>query len=136
VRTNGIEMNVADQFFEIGTFLAYDGFVAVLEELTCPAMAAVKGNNVPGQEFAHQESDTQGTAPEEEMSMIWEKCPRVARSFRLRKERCEAINEIVSISVAAEDVPSLDPPDHYMAQNTRGIKPGLSGHVGWDTSKG
>ena len=92
VRTNGVEMNVADQFFEVGILLAYDGFVAVLEELTCPAIAAVEGNDVPGQELAHEESDTQGTASEEEMGMIREKSPRIARSFRLRKQRCETIN--------------------------------------------
>jgi predicted nuclease of predicted toxin-antitoxin system len=42
-------------------------------------------------------------------------------------------DEITSVCVAAEDVPSFYPPDHHMMENADGIEAGLSSHVNEDT---
>ena len=65
--------------------------------------------------------------------MIRQKCPGITSSFSLGKKRCEAIDEIVSVCVVAEDVPSLYSPDHYMMENAGSIKASLSSHVNEDT---
>ena len=54
LRSNGIEMNVPDQFQKIGVFLTEDGFVAVLVEIAGAMMAVIEVNSIAGEEASHQ----------------------------------------------------------------------------------
>lgn len=51
---NRIQVNIANQFFQIHFLLAHYGLEAVLEQLSMPAMAAVKSDDISGQQPAHQ----------------------------------------------------------------------------------
>ena len=51
--TQRVEMDIADKFQEIRIFLADDGFVSVLEEVTRAFMSFVEGDGVSGHETAH-----------------------------------------------------------------------------------
>jgi hypothetical protein len=43
-------MNIPDKLKKIRAFFADDGLVAVLEEVTHPAVAMVEGDRIPGQD--------------------------------------------------------------------------------------
>jgi hypothetical protein len=49
----GIEMKITDEFQQVWFFIDNNGFVPVLEKVSAPAMAPVKGPGVSGQEGAH-----------------------------------------------------------------------------------
>jgi hypothetical protein len=52
--TERIEMDTANQLHEVGILLPDNGGVAVLEEMTSPAMPSVVARGIAGQEAAHE----------------------------------------------------------------------------------
>jgi hypothetical protein len=52
--TKRVEMNVADQFLEIGIFLADDRLVSVLEQVAGSVMAEVEIDSMSSQKTAHK----------------------------------------------------------------------------------
>ena len=46
-------MDIADELFQIGIFLACNGFIAVLESLSVTLVAAIETNGVSCKEFSH-----------------------------------------------------------------------------------
>jgi len=51
-------------------------------------------------------------------------------------QKGKAVDEVVAVFVTAEDIPSLDPPDHDMVKGTGDIKAGVAWHGNEGTPEG
>jgi hypothetical protein len=51
--SNRIQVDVPDEFQQIGVFLTDNGFKTVLEEVAAPVMTKVEFDGIPGQEALH-----------------------------------------------------------------------------------
>jgi hypothetical protein len=49
----GIQMDIPDQFLQIGIFLAYDGFVSILEKLAMTLVPSIVGHCIAGKQPSH-----------------------------------------------------------------------------------
>jgi len=63
-------MDISDQFLQIAIFLAYDGFVSVLEKLSMAPVPPVIGYSITCEQPSHQAGNTLGAASEREMGVI------------------------------------------------------------------
>jgi hypothetical protein len=70
LRPQRIQMNIPDQFLQIAIFLAYDGFVSVLEKLTMAPVPSVIGDRIACQQSSHQPGDTMGAASKQKVGVI------------------------------------------------------------------
>ena len=87
----------------------------------------VKGDDVTREELTHNVRGAGGAAAKEEMGMIGKEGPRITGGLCFRKKKGQTSNEVLSIFVTAEDIPSLDPPDHHMMERSGNIEGGLDG---------
>jgi hypothetical protein len=65
-----IQMNIPDQFLQIGIFLAYDGLISVLEKLTVALVPPIIRYRISGKQSSHESGNTSRTASEQKMGMI------------------------------------------------------------------
>jgi hypothetical protein len=70
-----VEVEVADQFEQVGLLVHRDGLVPVLAQMPHPLMAAIEGPRVAGEERAHTVGEGPGARPDEEMEMIRQERP-------------------------------------------------------------
>ena len=49
----GVQVNIANQLQKIGVFLAQDGFIAVLKQMTMAPVAAIIRHDITGQQPTH-----------------------------------------------------------------------------------
>jgi hypothetical protein len=63
-------MNISDQFLKIAIFLAYNGFVSVLEKLTMASVPSVVRYRIARKQASHQTGNTLGTASKQKMGVI------------------------------------------------------------------
>ena len=63
-------MNIPDQFLQIAIFLAYDGFVSVLEKLTMAPVPSVIRYRIAREQSSHQARNTLGAASKQKMGVI------------------------------------------------------------------
>ena len=63
-------MDIPDQFLQIAIFLAYDGFVSVLEKLAMAPVPSVIGYRIAGKQPPHQAGNTMGAASKQKMGVI------------------------------------------------------------------
>jgi hypothetical protein len=63
-------MNIPDQFLKIAIFLAYDGFVSVLEKLTMSPVPFVIRYRISCKQSSHQHGNTMGAALKQKMGVI------------------------------------------------------------------
>ncbi len=75
-----VKMDVADQFKQIGIFLANYRFVAVLKQMTAAEVAAIESHCIPGQKSAHETGKIGTVAAVQKVEMI--------RNERLGKTVC------------------------------------------------
>jgi hypothetical protein len=57
---NRVKMNVADQFLQIVIFLAYDGFVSIVEKLTMTPVSSVIKYRITREQPSHQTGNSPG----------------------------------------------------------------------------
>jgi hypothetical protein len=69
----------------------------------------VKGDDVTREELTHNVRDVGRAAAKEEMGLIGKEGPRITGGLCFRKQRGQTSDEVVSVFVTAEDIPSLDP---------------------------
>jgi len=110
--SNGVEVNIADSFPEIGFFLAYNRFVTVLKEVASSAMSMVTSNDRAGKESSHESGSWFGPGPKKNVSMSGHTCPHIPWYLHLGAEILTPFNTIVAIFSGAEYVPSFYPPNH------------------------
>jgi hypothetical protein len=114
-------MNVPDQFQKVGILLAQYGFIPVLEKLAMTAVASVEISRMARQYPLHHLADRHTARFQQKMNMVGNKRPGEARGFRLLKNPAESIQEIVSIFIVAEYVPTLYPPKYNMMKRSRSV---------------
>jgi hypothetical protein len=108
--TQRIEVNVSDKLKQIGIFFTQDGLVAVLKELTVPAVAAIESDRIPRKHSSYDTGNRDGPCSEEEVGMVWNQRPSITWSRSARKDVAQSIEERFPIFVIPEDPPSFNPP--------------------------
>src|SRR3989339_866049 len=111
-----IEMDVADQFEEIGVLLADDRFVTVLEEVARALVAEVEIDGIAGQEPAHEEGQTGPARTEQQMNVVGHQRPGEAFGAGLDEELREVDEKPPAVVIVAEDVTAIDSADNHVLE--------------------
>jgi hypothetical protein len=69
-RSHGIQVNVPDQFLEIGVFLAQHGLETILKQGAVTKMPAIEISGVPRHEAPHDMGDSGRRAAEQKMGCM------------------------------------------------------------------
>ncbi len=78
-------------------------------------MTAVEAGRVAGQKPTHDIGYRHHACSEKQVEMVGNQSPSIARSLRLRQNPREPFQEIISIPIIGEYLPSADPPsDHVL----------------------
>jgi hypothetical protein len=122
-------MDIAHQFEKIALLFTYDGFVAVLKQVTLPAVAQVVGDGVSGEQAAHESGQTILAAAQKEMGVIAEQRPGIDRCAALVRQAAQAVNETLAVDIILNDKALFYTAKDDVMQGAWRIKAGLAGHV-------
>jgi len=78
-RPEGVQVDVAHEFLEVGILLHHDGLVPVLEEMPVPLVPAVEVPGIPGEEAPHEGGKPVGATPEKKVGVVGQEGPGVKR---------------------------------------------------------
>jgi hypothetical protein len=109
-------VDIPDQGQKIVVLVAEDGFVAVLKEMAGAAIAAVKIQGIPCEEFSHDRGEACFAALEKDVDVIVHKDPSVDCAFTFRNCLAEFFEEPGLVFVVSKDVRLVDPPHHDVVQ--------------------
>jgi len=123
--TDGVEVNIAYEFLQVGVFLADDGFVSILKKLATALIAAVKADGVTRKQSSHERGKVGEPCAKKNMGVIGEKNPCVTGGLGLGQELRESLQEILPVPVVYEDLSTLYTPDHDVVQDTGRAQTGL-----------
>lgn len=112
--TQGIEVDVADQFQKIRLLFTDDGLIAVLKEMPDTAMAEVKGNGMTGEEAAHESGKLCPIGAEQEMQVITHQRPSEAFGLCLFKEPRKTDDERLPVFIVKENIAPFNAPDDHV----------------------
>ena len=121
-------MDIPHQFLQIRIFLAYDGFVSILEELTMTLVPSIAANSVSGKQPSHERGYPRGPASKEKMGMIRHEGPSVTHSLCFRQENRQPLNKVLSVFIVFKYPSALYSSDNNMMQEAGRIKSGHSRH--------
>ncbi|MEA1911916.1 MAG: hypothetical protein U9N32_09635 [Spirochaetota bacterium] len=85
-------------------------------------MTVVKANDISGQQSSHQGGEWCFTGSKQKMGMIGKKSPAVTSGSGFGNQFCKPIQKIFPIFFISEDIPTLNPTNHHMMENSRGVK--------------
>ena len=122
-------MNVANQLAQVRLFLAEDRFIAILKQMAGSAVPAVEKDRISGQQPPHYGGDRRQTGLQQEVNMVGDQGPGVARCFRFRQDAGQPLEEVITIAVVAKYRASFDSPDDNVVQCTGGIYARLAWHM-------
>ena len=105
-------MNVADEFQKVRSFLANDGFVAVLKKVATSFMALVEGNGIACHKTPHDFAERDRAGSQEEVKMVWTERPCIALSLGLFENDGKSFEEGLAVLVVLENFPSFNSPGH------------------------
>ena len=111
-------MDVSDQFQQIRIFLAQDRFIAILKQMSAPAVAAIETNRVSGQKPPHYRAKRRAAGSGEDMEMIGNKRPSIAGCFCFRQDVAEAVDKIVPVLVVYKYPPPFYPTTNDVVQRS------------------
>jgi hypothetical protein len=89
--TNWVQVNIPDKFFKVGIFLANNGFVTVLKQLSVTLVPEVKTHGIARKEPSHQRGKGSKSCLKQKMCMILDEYPCVTGCFSLGHEFCQAL---------------------------------------------
>jgi hypothetical protein len=110
-------------------FLAKDGWVPILREMTGSAMPPVEANDVCGQQPAHHCCDRYIAGLLQQIKMIPYQTPGIIRGMGLVSDPSQPIKKIIAICVIREDDRTFHPHRHTMVPGAWGIYSGCSPHA-------
>ena len=116
-RPHRIEVEVAHEFEQIRLLLTQDGLVAVLEEVPMAMVASVERPRVSGEEAAHDRRQGDGPGAEQEVEVVGEQGPCVARRPGGGQHPTQPLDEGGSVGVIPDDRSPLDSPADNMVQD-------------------
>lgn len=121
-RTNGVEVDVANEFEQIGVFLDEDVLEAILEQVPRPAVDAVEGGGVGAEPALSETGEGEITGAQECVGMVGHESPGVEAGSGFEDEGAEAIKEAVAVAVGPKDPAALDAADDEMVHSTGTIE--------------
>ena len=86
VCAQGIEMNISDQFEQVGFLLADNGLVPVLENMPGAAMPSIESNGISGEQTAHELFELDASGAEQQVEMIWNERPGKTVGIRFQQQ--------------------------------------------------
>jgi hypothetical protein len=89
-----------------------------LKKLHAALVSAIETDSIARKKPSHHCGKGRKSGSKKKMCVIRHKYPCVTCSFRHRQEFCQAIEEILSITVVYKYLSTLYPPDHNVVQNT------------------
>ena len=95
----GIEMEITDEFQQVWFFIDNNGFVPVLEKVSTPAVAPVKGPGVASQEGAHHPGEGAFACANEQVKVVREENPSINNYRSGLGETGQAPYKIIAILV-------------------------------------
>ena len=121
-------MDIADEFQQIGIFLAQNRFVPVLEQVAHPVVAPIEVYGVTGEQFFHQGRNGNVAGSQQQMEMIWDQGPGEAAGAGFRQKFAQALQKAVIVHLIAKDRLPGDTPADDVVQRAGGVYAGLPGH--------
>jgi hypothetical protein len=115
-------MDIPNQFLEIRLFLAYNGFISVLQQMSMALMTAVETDHIPGQQSPHESGQRNFTCTQKKVSMIGKKCPGIASCLCFQQKLSQPFKKILPVSIIPKDLSPLNTPDDNMMKNSRSIQ--------------
>jgi hypothetical protein len=122
-------MDVANRFFKIDIFLAEDGLVPILEEMTGSGMPPVEPNHIPGQEPTHNRCDRNIAGLQQQMKMVADQAPGKAGGVGRGDNALQPLQKIIGSLVVREHSTTFNPSCDDMVQGPWGICSSFSRHA-------
>jgi len=123
-----IQMNVAHQLQQVRLFLAENGFVAVLKQMSRPTMQAIEPSGVAAQKLSHDPCDGGVSGSQQQVEVVGHQSPCVAGGLGFTQDRLQPLEKVVAVGVLPKDLAALDTTANDMVQSTRGIDAGSARH--------
>jgi hypothetical protein len=114
--TQGVQMDIANQFQKVWIFLAQDGFIPVLKQAPMAFMPVIETDCVAGQKPAHNRGDGNVTGSQKKVEMIGDQRPGVTKRFTVADNPGQALDEIIAIIVIEKKLSPFYPPADDMVQ--------------------
>lgn len=126
--TQGVEVNVPDQFEEIGFFLADDGAVAILEEVPGAIVSEIEVDGIAGKQTAHEQGKRSVVEAKEQMGVIGHECPGKTLGAGFTKEPGDAPDKTVPVGIIDEYDAAINAAYDDVLEKLGSIKAGGAGH--------
>jgi len=91
-------------------------------------MAPAEGDGVAREAAAHVPLEAGRATPDQEVGVGREQGPGVDGEGPLRRQAGQPRNEVGADPIVAKETRTLDPPQHHVVDDIRGIETGLAGH--------
>jgi len=130
LRPERIQVEIAHELEEVPVLLHHDRLVPVLEEVARPAVPAVEGPGVAGEERAHAPGQRARPGPHQEVGVIREQGPGVHREGARVRERREPAEEGLAVRVVGKDHAPFQAAHHHVVEGSGGVEASLARHSG------
>lgn len=127
-RSKRVQVNIADQFQEVGLFLDHYGLVPILKEVPPPSVAAIEFPRIARKEDAHVSRQGSRSGAHEEMEMVRKERPRIHAKAACLNQTRQAIDEIGPIPIVSEDGLPIQSATHHVLEDPGGVKARLTRH--------
>jgi hypothetical protein len=128
IQSQRIEMNVANQLQKIDILLAQDRFIAVLKQMTDPAVPPIEAAGISAQNPPHKLGDGGVSGSKQKMKMIGQQRPCKTGCLGIQQGLRNSLKKIIPVGVRPKYLPLFDPPANDMVQSTRRIYACFSRH--------
>ena len=128
VGSQGVQVDIANEFEEVRIFLAHDRLVTVLEEMAPSVVPQVEGDGIAGQESSHEGGQAGRTAAQEEMKVIGNECPGIDARSRFFSDLPKPVKEVLAIPGVSEDGGTIDTSYHDVMQGSFNVESWPSRH--------
>ena len=121
-------MDITDQLQQICFLFADNGFVAVLEYMSCPTMPMIEIDGIAGQQTTHKLLQFDATGTEQEVKMVGNEGPGETVGIRFGEQAGKTPHKGFAVGVIAEDIPPFNAPDNDMLQKAGDVESSLAWH--------
>lgn len=125
----GIEVNVAHEFEQVGLVLDEDGLEAALEKVADTAMAGVERGGVTAEQALHGTGEGCRAGAQQEVEVGSHQCPGIDREARDGSDFGEPIEEVGAISIGGEDGAAVDAASDHVMERIKGIQAWAAWHT-------
>ncbi len=126
--TQGIQVNITNQFDKIGILLAKNRFVPILEELAVTVMSFIKGDGMAGEEAGHDGVERDNAGLEREMGVVAQERPRITGSVGIHEDPLHPFQKAVFIHIITEDQSTFNAANDDMVEHPLSVETGMTWH--------